>query len=197
MEEEKEHEVCVCVCVCCMCMCVCVWDLLLSCSPPCGTLLLRVRILTPPQSNPMFKDLASAMPGIDEAMSFAEVLKLVKTLEFSVVIFDTAPTGHTLRLLQFPSLLEKAIDKLGSLKSKFGGILGSMSSMLGDDMPSEGELTANLEKTRELIDMVNREFKDPVGVDVCIWCVDVHMYVWCVCSCACVCVCVCVEEGGG
>eukprot|EP00013_Stygamoeba_regulata_P025237 CAMPEP_0177648298 /NCGR_PEP_ID=MMETSP0447-20121125/10755_1 /TAXON_ID=0 /ORGANISM="Stygamoeba regulata, Strain BSH-02190019" /LENGTH=340 /DNA_ID=CAMNT_0019150933 /DNA_START=142 /DNA_END=1164 /DNA_ORIENTATION=- len=112
-------------------------------------------------SNPLFKDLATAMPGIDEAMSFAEVLKLVKTLEFSVVVFDTAPTGHTLRLLQFPALLEKAIDKLGGLKSKFGGLLGSMAGMLGDDMPSEGELTANLEKTRELIDMINREFKNP------------------------------------
>lgn len=68
-------------------------------------------------------ELTNAIPGVDEAMSFAEMLKLVQTMDYSVIVFDTAPTGHTLRLLQFPSTLEKGLEKVMTLKNKFGGLL--------------------------------------------------------------------------
>jgi arsenite-transporting ATPase len=74
----------------------------------------------------MMQDLAFSIPGVDEAMSFAEVLKQVKSLSYEVIVFDTAPTGHTLRFLQFPSVLEKALTKISQLSAQFGPMLNSI-----------------------------------------------------------------------
>jgi arsenite-transporting ATPase len=47
-------------------------------------------------------------------------------MDYSTIVFDTAPTGHTLRLLNFPTLLEKGLNKLVSLKATMGGMVGQV-----------------------------------------------------------------------
>lgn len=49
-------------------------------------------------------------------------------MSYSVIVFDTAPTGHTLRLLNFPTILDKGLEKLLEIKPS---IEGALSSMLG------------------------------------------------------------------
>jgi len=109
----------------------------------------------------MIRDLISAFPGIDEAMSFAEVMRLVQNMDYSAVIFDTAPTGHTLRLLSFPSVLEKGIGKLVGLKTKVTSILSKLSGLLVPGGESEEQLTNKLEITKKIIEEVNEQFKNP------------------------------------
>lgn len=110
----------------------------------------------------LLTDIASSIPGIDEAMSFAEVLKQVQTLTFSVVVFDTAPTGHTLRLLQLPATLEKSLGKLMSMQSGLGGIFGSLMSMVGGPSDvSEESMFAKLQGLKRMVEEVNAQFRDP------------------------------------
>lgn len=49
-------------------------------------------------------------------------------MKFSVIVFDTAPTGHTLRLLSFPATLEKAFSKFVGIKSKISGLFSQVST---------------------------------------------------------------------
>lgn len=85
----------------------------------------------------MFSDMSNSIPGVDEAMSFAELMKMVQNMDFSCIVFDTAPTGHTLRLLSFPTIMDKALSKLMDLKNKFSGLLSQFGNMFGGGGVSE------------------------------------------------------------
>ena len=52
-------------------------------------------------------------------------------MDFEVIVFDTAPTGHTLRFLNFPTILEKGLNKVLTFKEKFNSVLGKMGNILG------------------------------------------------------------------
>lgn len=109
----------------------------------------------------LMAELTNSIPGIDEAMSFSELMKQVQNLDFDVVVFDTAPTGHTLRLLSFPTILEKALGKVMDLKDRFGGLIGQASAMFGGGPDVQDQLLGRLEETREIINQVNDTFQDP------------------------------------
>nr|XP_027202866.1 ATPase ASNA1 homolog [Dermatophagoides pteronyssinus] len=68
-------------------------------------------------------ELLSTFPGIDEAMGFADLMNFIQSLNFSVIVLDTAPTGHTLRLLNFPTLIDSAFEKFGDLGSQFSSMM--------------------------------------------------------------------------
>ena len=63
-------------------------------------------------------------PGLDEAIAIAKVVQFIKDekyAKFTRIVFDTAPTGHTLRLLSLPDFLDASIGKIVRLRQKLTG----------------------------------------------------------------------------
>lgn len=92
-------------------------------------------------------DLAASMPGAEEVALFDRVSDLVQGGDdrFDLVVFDTAPTGHTLRLLRMPELTEAWIRALARSRR---AMLGTAVDDRGD--PVLEALQERLERLRLL-----------------------------------------------
>ncbi|XP_064385932.1 ATPase GET3-like isoform X2 [Halichondria panicea] len=109
----------------------------------------------------LLSDFADSLPGIDEAKSFMQVMGLVKELQFSVVVFDTAPTGHTLRFLSMPALFQKGMGKVTQLKSQFGSVFDQLLPMLSTGSGDDGSFRSKMQESMPAIEQINEEFRDP------------------------------------
>ena len=63
-----------------------------------------------------FLDLS--LPGLDELMAFLEISAWVEKRSYDGIVVDTAPSGHTLRLLAMPEFLRKWLAMLETLLAK-------------------------------------------------------------------------------
>jgi arsenite-transporting ATPase len=59
-----------------------------------------------------------SLPGMDELMAFLEIAGWVENETYDCIVTDTAPTGHTLRLLSMPALIKRWLDALDALLAK-------------------------------------------------------------------------------
>ena len=50
---------------------------------------------------------------------------------FSRIIFDTAPTGHTLRLLSVPDFVDASLGKIIRLRKKLGAASTALRGLFG------------------------------------------------------------------
>ena len=99
-------------------------------------------------------------PGADEALAFAKVLEYIENPEYDLVIFDTAPTGHTLRLLSLPDILNSWVMSLLKIREFFGKFVGVFKRLLGKGGEEDRSLEA-LERLKNTIDVARGELSDP------------------------------------
>ena len=69
-------------------------------------------------------DLAASMPGAEEVALFDRIGSLIRGEDdrFDLIVFDTAPTGHTLRLIRMPELMEAWIRALSRSRRAMLGV---------------------------------------------------------------------------
>lgn len=110
-----------------------------------------------------FKDMLTNFPGIDEAATFIQLLKSIREMKYDVVVFDTAPTGHTLRFLALPSTLNETIKKLIPLSNRFSGVLTqilrnfNLEEISGNDPDFQSKLEDVSKSATEITDMFKNE----------------------------------------
>lgn len=81
-------------------------------------------------------DTAKASPGADEAALFDKIVSIVldERATYDKIVFDTAPTGHTIRLLTLPELMGVWIEGLLQKREKTNE---NYAQLLNDGKPRE------------------------------------------------------------
>jgi arsenite-transporting ATPase len=101
-------------------------------------------------------------PGIDEALAFAKVLEFIETdHDYDLIVFDTAPTGHTLRFLSLPETLSGWIGKILKLRLKLGKFFGNLKRFLKGEEKEDADSLELLEKLNHSIENARDDLKDP------------------------------------
>lgn len=73
------------------------------------------------------------IPGIDELMGFKTIVDLIDEGEFDKYVVDTAPTGHALRLLTLPGLLDEWIKVMSKMRWKYRYMVETFSGKYKED----------------------------------------------------------------
>jgi arsenite-transporting ATPase len=103
-----------------------------------------------------------AMPGADEAAAMQLLIEYLDDPRFDRVVVDTAPTGHTLRLLELPDVMDSMVGRLLSVRESLSGMVGSLGGLFGDDDTAE---TATLSELSERIERLRAALQDPARTD--------------------------------
>ncbi|WP_049986606.1 ArsA family ATPase [Halobellus rufus] len=104
-----------------------------------------------------------SMPGADEAAAMQQLLEYLDDPRFDRVVVDTAPTGHTLRLLELPEMMDTMLGRVAKLRQQFSGMMEGVKGMFG---MGGGEAAApDLDELRERIERLRAVLRDPRKTD--------------------------------
>ena len=117
--------------------------------------------LMPGIDGDMFTDWFN-FPGMDEVFALKKILNLTVGSEFDLIVFDTAPTGHTLKALTCPEAIEGFILRILRMRAKIMNLKGFMMRRTDDLNP----FVDFLENTRNLMLRIRELIRNPSHVQV-------------------------------
>ena len=104
-----------------------------------------------------------SMPGADEAAAMQQLLEYLDDPRFDRVVVDTAPTGHTLRLLELPEVMDSMLGRIATLRQQFSGMMEGVKGMFG--MGTDNAGGPDLDELRERIERLRTVLRDPEKTD--------------------------------
>jgi arsenite-transporting ATPase len=99
--------------------------------------------------------LALSLPGVDELVGLIELHRLARSGPYDDVVVDTAPTGHTLRLLAMPETLARIAAVLADMLAKHRFLGESLGGAHRQD--AADELVAELQTEAETLHALLRD----------------------------------------
>ena len=106
------------------------------------------------------------IPGIDEVMSLKTIIDIIEESRFDKYILDTAPTGHALRLISSPAMLDQWIKVAGKMRWKYRYMVTSFSGTYTQDKTDA--LLLKLKKMVKRIENLLRDESQCEFIPVCI-----------------------------
>jgi arsenite/tail-anchored protein-transporting ATPase len=107
-------------------------------------------------------DLARQSPGTVEGALLDRLSELIAQCPgtYERIVFDTAPTGHTLRLLALPELLTGLVEGLVRQRERVAGADRMLRNVAGDDGPADDPVLRRLRDRREVLRVTRRRLLD-------------------------------------
>lgn len=100
------------------------------------------------------------IPGADEVAVVDLFAEYDDHDRWDTVVFDTAPTGHTLRLLRLPDVMSTTVGKVLSLRQSVDNAVNTVKGLLGGGSEKESQL-AKLDNIDDVMDDVGDRLRDP------------------------------------
>jgi arsenite-transporting ATPase len=102
------------------------------------------------------------VPGADEVAVVDLFAEYDEHPEWDVVVFDTAPTGHTLRLLELPDVMDSTMGTLLNVREQLRSVTSTVSSMLGrgDDEDDDHSYTEQMSDLQARMEAVADRLRD-------------------------------------
>lgn len=110
--------------------------------------------------------LTLSIPGIDEVMSFKTIIDFIEEGNYDKYVVDTAPTGHALRLISSPKLLDGWIKVAARMRWKYRYMITSFSGSYKQD--EVDAFLLSLKKTVKRIENILRDNTRCEFIPVCI-----------------------------
>ncbi|MFX1513352.1 MAG: ArsA family ATPase, partial [Promethearchaeota archaeon] len=125
------------------------------------------------------EDLIGSTPGIDETLAFARLLEFVEKPTHELVIFDTAPTGHTLRLLGLPEIMDSWLFKFISLRQRLSTMIGSFKRVLfGGTEDDTKDAIKTLKEMRRRIQVARTHLENSNETEFIVVTIPTMMAIW-------------------